>query len=353
MKTEDQLISEYRSSITIPQLVFLGIDEKNRDGLQWEVYRGAPYFALDVTPKGTIEGAGNEVIAEMKNRGLVFLEGRLHMSLRAPEGPPVRPSNPTPFLSTKLTPPSLSAAIYAQSRAYLDWNARNPFCAQCGQPTLSINGGAKRTCPPTDLSLIPSATAQGSTPNSTPSDPTHRPPCATRQGIHNISFPRTDPTVIMAVVSPDAQRALLGRKKSWPPHWYSVLAGFVEPAESVEEAVRREVWEEAGVELGRVVLHSTQPWPYPANLMIGAIAHAVPGGEQIVLKHDPELEDAKWVELDEVAEALRVSTSGLDDTPGKDYVEGGLRLPPKTAISNQLLRAVVGGFVSGNVKDLN
>jgi NAD+ diphosphatase len=154
----------------------------------------------------------------------------------------------------------------------------------------------------------------------------------------------------MAVVSHDAQRILLGRQKRWPPYWYSTLAGFCEPAESVEEAVRREVWEEAGVFLGRVVIHSTQPWPYPANLMIGAIAQALPDGEEIVLKHDPELEDAKWVDLDEVREALRVGTSGLGEDAGAEYKEGGLRLPPKTAIANQLLTAVVSGFLLESAK---
>ena len=124
----------------------------------------------------------------------------------------------------------------------------------------------------------------------------------------------------------------------------------MEPAESVEEAVRREVWEESGVTLGRVVIHSTQPWPYPANLMIGAIAQTIPGGEEIVLKHDPELEDAKWLTFDEVREALRVGTSGLGDGPSEGYKEGGLRLPPRTAIANQLLEAVVGGFLGGESK---
>ena len=195
-------------------------------------------------------------------------------------------------------------------------------------------------CPPTDFASLP--TAQAGTLLETPRQ---RESCVTRQGISNLSFPRTDPTVIMAVVSHDAKRVLLGRQKRWPPYWYSTLAGFCEPAESVEEAVRREVWEESGVRLGRVVIHSTQPWPYPANLMIGAIAQALPDGEEVVLKHDPELEDAKWVGFDEIRDALRVGTSGLNEGPGSGYKEGGLRLPPKTAIANQLLQAVVGGFL--------
>jgi NAD+ diphosphatase len=84
--------------------------------------------------------------------------------------------------------------------------------------------------------------------------------------------------------------------------------------------------------------------------MIGAIGQALPDGEKIHLEHDPELEDAKWVDMDEVREALRISTSGLDDGPSKAYKEGGLRLPPRTAIANQLLQAVVGGFLGQSPK---
>lgn len=151
--------------------------------------------------------------------------------------------------------------------------------------------------------------------------------------------------IIVAVVSADGQRVLIGRQKRWPPYWYSTLAGFLEPGESMEEAVRREVWEESGVTLGRVVMHSTQPWPYPANLMVGAIAQCVPGGEKIVLEHDPELEHAKWVSLDELREALEFGVSGLGEDPAPGYKEGNLRLPPHTAIANQLLTAVAEGFL--------
>ena len=84
--------------------------------------------------------------------------------------------------------------------------------------------------------------------------------------------------------------------------------------------------------------------------MIGAVAQCVPGGEEILLKHDPELEAARWCSFEEVREALRVGTSGLGEGPGEGYREGGLRLPPKTAIANQLLEAVVGGFLGGDAK---
>jgi NAD+ diphosphatase len=219
----------------------------------------------------------------------------------------------------------------------LDWNARNPYCAQCGQPTLSVNAGTKRVCPPTDL-------AGGQKHD--------RRPCDARHGVSNLSFPRTDPTIIVAVVNQDGSKILLGRQRRWPPYWFSTLAGFVEPGESIEEAVRREVWEESGVAVGRVVLHSSQPWPFPANLMIGAVAQALPGdGEKIDLGNDPELEKALWFPVEEVREALLKGTSGLGEPPPEGYKEGALRLPPQTAIANRLMTAVVlEGFLGSQPK---
>ncbi|KAI9807081.1 MAG: hypothetical protein M1825_005798 [Sarcosagium campestre] len=321
-KPDEKLIIDYNSSTTAPQLVFLGLDEKTTEPspLEWTKYKGAPFFALDVTPKGTTAPAASDLITTVKQRGLQFIEGRLNNSL-----------------------PAAEAAIFSHGKTLIDWNARNPFCAQCGQPTLSVNGGSKRTCPPKDFNL---AGAQA-TVDATPTSPHDRPPCTTRSTLSNLAFPRTDPTIIVAVVSSAGTHILLGRQARWPPNWYSTLAGFVEPAESVEDAIRREVWEEAGVELGRVVLHSTQPWPFPANLMIGAVAQTVPHGEEIRLDHDAELHDARWVPIDEVAHALDVGTSGIGEQAGKGYVEGMLRLPPRTAISNRLLTAVVEGFLGG------
>ena len=220
--------------------------------------------------------------------------------------------------------------MYGQARALVDWNARTPFCAQCGQPTLSVHAGTKRVCPPTDR-------AGG--------EVRERRACATRGTVSNHSFPRTDPTVIMAIVSADGTKILLGRQRRWPKDWFSTLAGFQEPGESIEEAVRREVWEESGVRVGRVILHSSQPWPFPASLMSGAIGQALPGdGETIYLGHDAELESARWFPLEEVKEALQKGTSSLGEAAPAGYVEGALRLPPQTAIANRLMTAVVDGW---------
>ncbi|KAI9370753.1 NUDIX hydrolase domain-like protein [Aspergillus egyptiacus] len=309
-KSEEEVIKEHDSRRTEPHLIFLGIDEtRKQDALAWKVYSGTPYFALDVSEKGSDEQQAKvkEVVSGFEAQGLSFLKARVAMSFSADE-----------------------AAMYAQARALIDWNTRNSFCGTCGHRTISVNSGTKRACPPTDAALV----AEGK--------PAEKPPCSTRTTISNLSFPRTDPTIIVAVISSDGKRILLGRSKRFPPNWYSTLAGFIEPAESVEDAVRREVWEEAGVTLSRVVIHSSQPWPYPANLMIGAIAQVSdPAHETISLVHDPELEDARWFEIEEVQEALRVGISNLGEGPGPEYKEGGLRLPPPTAIANQLIQAAV------------
>lgn len=225
--------------------------------------------------------------------------------------------------------------MFSQARSMMDWNTRNPFCAGCGNPNLSVNAGYKRVCPTTDL--------KGG------SEPVPRGECPTRHGVSNVCFPRTDPTMIAAVVSADGQKVLLGRQTRFPAHLYSTLAGFLEPGESLEEAVRREVWEEAGVTVGRVMIHSTQPWPYPSNLMIGAIAQAVPGGEDITL-NDKELQAARWVPVEELRAALETGAGRLDAPPPPGYVEGTLRLPPPTAIANRLLTAVTEGYLHPNPK---
>ena len=329
-QTEDKLIESYDSSKTTAQLVFLGLDERvsgTTDFLTYTSYKGKPYFALDITSKSPIAQACEDLTSKMKDKGLTFLEGRMHLSLSAEE-----------------------AAMTATARSMIDWNARNPFCAGCGQPTLSINAGFKRTCPPTDWKDVENKGTLGST---TASKPNERSSCATRKGISNLSFPRTDPTVIMACLSHDGKKILLGRQKSWPEYWYSCLAGFVEAGESVEEAVRREVDEEAGVQLGRVVIHSTQPWPYPNSLMIGCIAQARSDGEEIKL-NDQELEKARWFPIEEVQEAMRVGVGRIDqsDTPHPEYKPGNLRLPPPTAIANRLVDAVLTGF-AGNLSSPN
>lgn len=309
-RTDQEKQDTFDSTRPSPLLLFLGLLPNTAKGVDLEttkhgVVNGQPYFALDVTPKGQYAAEAETFLKQATEKGYSVQENVRTMTLH-PE----------------------AAATLAQARSLIDWNARNLHCAGCGNLNLSVEAGYKRVCPTHDL-------AGGSS-------PVQRPDCPTRHGISNVCFPRTDPTMIAAVVSADAKRVLLGRSARWPPKWHSTLAGFLEPGESIEDSVRREVWEEAGVRVGRVTIHSSQPWPYPSSLMIGAIAQALPDGEDITLL-DKELESAKWFTFDEVRDALLNGTSALGDPTPEGYT-GELCVPPKQAIAHQLLQAVVDGY---------
>lgn len=166
--------------------------------------------------------------------------------------------------------PDGEAAIYAEAKSLLAWHATHRFCAQCGAPTALSRGGWRRDCPA----------------------------CGARH------FPRTDPVVIMLVLRRrpgEAERVLLGRQHGWPDGLHSLLAGYVEPGETIHEAVRRETREESGVEVGAVRIVASQPWPFPSTLMIGCVAEALTDA----LTPDPtELETCMWVGKTEMQAAL-------------------------------------------------
>jgi NAD+ diphosphatase len=165
-------------------------------------------------------------------------------------------------------------ALLAYASGILSWHRRHRFCGVCGSETRSTAGGHIRVC--------------------------------TREGCGEQHFPRTDPAVIMLVT--DGDRVLLGRQAAWPARVYSTLAGFVEPGESLEEAVKREVREETSVELEDVHYHSSQPWPFPSSLMLGFTARAKT--REIRLQPD-ELEDARWFTREQVSarEGLELPSS--------------------------------------------
>lgn len=175
----------------------------------------------------------------------------------------------------------------AQGAALLAWHASHRFCGRCGAPSEMRAGGYKRVC-----------TA-----------------CATEH------FPRTDPVAIMLTVSGD--KCLMGRGRHFAPGVYSALAGFIEPGETIEAAVRRETFEEAGIRLGRVVYHSSQPWPFPYSLMIGCYGEAL---NEDISRDTDELEDCRWFPRAEVLQML------AGTHPGE------LRVPPGHAIAHQLIR---------------
>jgi NAD+ diphosphatase len=175
-------------------------------------------------------------------------------------------------------------ALLAQAVALLHWHREHPRCARCGAATAIAEGGHVRACP-----------ACGA-----------------------VHHPRTDPVVIMLVV--DGDRALLGRQARWPPGRYSALAGFVEPGESLEDAVAREVAEEAGVTVAHMSYRSSQPWPFPASLMLGFVARHAAGQPSA---RDGELEDVRWFPRAEL-EAMRAGRSERF-------------LPPPDAIARRLV----------------
>lgn len=301
---EKTQIAQFDPSTHHPTLVFLGLDldreEQRRaggtavdsSGVQLGNYFGVPYFALDVTSD---HYAG--VRDRLSSAGLDHPRTRIDLNLDPGE-----------------------SAIYSHARSLLDWNLRNRFCSSCGGRTLSTHGGAKVICPPSDNGV---PRARG---------------CPTRIGLHNQAFARTDPTVVVAPISADAKRVLLGRGRHWPTNYFSCLSGFVEPGESIETAARREVYEETGVRIDRVQIHSSQPWPYPSTMLIGAMGQCVDGGEDITYP-ETELAEAKWFELSQVEHALNHGANPMWEAPIKGYV--GPRVPPSQLMAHQVLRAVV------------
>ena len=154
-------------------------------------------------------------------------------------------------------------SLLAYARGLMYWHQRHRFCGVCGSPTTVVKGGHQRNCA-NDSCRAP-------------------------------TFPRTDSAVIMLVH--DGDRALLGRQKIWKPGMYSTLAGFLEPGETLEEAVAREVWEEANIDVEDVRYHSSQPWPFPASIMLGFYARA---RSTEIRRNDEEVEDAQWFTLDQL-----------------------------------------------------
>lgn len=178
-------------------------------------------------------------------------------------------------------------ALYGCARSLVDWHKRHRFCANCGAPTDPSKGGWSRLC----------------------------------SGCGAEHFPRVDPVTIM--LAEHEGRILVGRQSRFPPGRYSALAGFVEPGETIEEAVARELWEEAGIRTHSVRYVMSQPWPFPSSLMIACIGRT---DDPALTLDTTEIEDAKWVDADGVRAALR----GDPDAP---FVA-----PPPMAVAHWLLR---------------
>jgi len=258
------------------------------------VWRGSNLFAerRGLTPALI---AGPEAADVIDSAESVVLLGRLrqrsYFSLGLPPGDDIPPAWATShgvFRDLRHVAPVIGhedGALLAYARAMAYWHRRHSHCGDCGAPTVSAEAGHVRVC--------------------------SNPACAQQH------FPRTDPAVITIVTSHG--RCLFGRKRSWPDGMYSIIAGFVEPGESLEAAVAREVFEETGVRVRSIVYRSSQPWPFPSSLMLGFTASAT--SEEISLG-DRELEDARWMSRFEVVRSLR---------------DGPFRLPSRSSISFHLI----------------
>ncbi len=246
-----------------------------------------------------IDGDGKLVWTSLADRAddgtLVFLGlddgGRPYFTQVRPGDSPAAGRSMALFSMLERMLPS-EAATFGTARHLIDWHARHRFCAICGTATAPFRGGWGRQCPS----------------------------CNTEH------YPRVDPVVIMLAQHGD--RVLVGRGHPWPPGRYSALAGFVEPGETIEEAVARELFEEAGVRVTDVRYVASQPWPFPGSLMIACIGTAADDALTIDTK---ELEAAMWVSREEVRAAL----AGDAEAP--------FIAPPRYAIAHSLFEAWVGG----------
>jgi len=179
---------------------------------------------------------------------------------------------------------------YAQGTSLVTWALANRFCGACGAAMSPEAGGYRRRC----------------------------------TACPHLAFPRTDPVAIMLTIDEAGDRCLLGRSPHFPPGMYSCLAGFIEPGETMEDAVRRETLEESGITVGRVRYHASQPWPMPHSLMIGVYAEA---RSLTIVPDTAELEDCRWFDRSET-EAMLANVLGEDKASA----------PPPGAIAHRLMR---------------
>ncbi|HZS85848.1 MAG TPA: NAD(+) diphosphatase [Stellaceae bacterium] len=224
------------------------------------VVAAAPAPRAAFLARDEIDGAAGPMVL----LGLAAGAALIAIDLSAHDEPlaAIRPAAPVEFTDLRRVGTLLDrheGSVLAYARAMMWWHARHRFCGVCGAATESIDAGHVRRC--------------------------------TNAACGAQHFPRTDPAVIMLVT--DGERALLGRQRAWPKGQHSTLAGFVEPGESLEAAVAREVFEETGIRVGEVRYHSSQPWPFPSSIMLGFTAQALSTDITV----DPnELEDARWFE---------------------------------------------------------
>lgn len=270
-------------------LVFLGL-LLNQNGSNFSYksrYRGTPTFALDVS-------------ASKLPNGQVFEPAEHYRKLES-----FRDLN-------KLT--LEDSSIVSQARMYLQWLDTHRFCSICGSKTNPVYAGTQLKCENAD--------------------------CASNKGVSNVCFPRTDPVIISAITNRDNTKVLLcksGAPRNKTRRLYSCVSGFVDPSETLEVAVAREIWEETGLHTNKVEILVSQPWPFPNNLMIGCIAVA-DDTQTPDLTHDCELDEVRWVPCSVLEKILELEDS---DSGFIEDEESGLNLPNNRSVAHMLMHFVV------------
>lgn len=267
-------------------VVFLGIDEKNAlsdesKTFSFKSYSGTPYYA-------------------------VYLNDEIRTSMAFTTAEPL--SNILDYL--KLS--NLNATLISHGKMYLDWIHKYNFCPGCGTKMIPVDAGTRLFCTSAEDKNCPIKLTT----------------------VNNVCFPRTDSVVITCVTNVAGDKILLGLNNRYKRHgkMYTCVAGFMEPAETIEAATLREIWEETGCTATKLEIVGSQPWPFPVNLMIGCIAKVEFNGkdEIINLNHDKELADARWFDIEEVDKLIKGEPRDDD-----------IILPMKESIAFDLIQKVV------------
>ncbi|CUM62616.1 uncharacterized protein PRCAT00000170001 [Priceomyces carsonii] len=265
-------------------------------------YQGIPYYAVDVTRSPELaELILHHIMAysNIKREGLFFSHSRKH------------------YLGFTTN----EAALYSHGKMFLDWLERNKFCPGCGWKVIPIHAGGKLRC------------------TNDRKDTQNIYECPVKNTrVSNVSFPRTDAVVITAITNASRDKILLSLSKRYAvTKMYACTAGFMEPSETVENATKREIWEETGVKCDKIKIVMSQPWPFPGNLMIGCVAEVDFNGsnEIIHLGHDRELADARWFDVSFVRTLMDKPRNDSESNPE------GILLPSSESVAFLLIKLVV------------
>lgn len=268
-----------------PVIHFLGLGTA-KSRFQYNQYEGTPYFAVEIDHFQTLKDQiySHPNLEPLPTRELV----NLHLDYE-------------------------ESTIFAQAKMFLQWITTTPHCRGCGSRTVPIHAGSELKC-------------------------TGNSPCAVRSApVSNASFPRLDPVLITCVINESKDQVLFTRHSKFPKGMYTHIAGFIEPGETVESAVKREVWEESGLTVNNVQIVRTQPWPYPTNIMLGCVA-IVDGGD-IHLGHDLELEEAFWCNIKDLKQIIQHGKEDQDMVLRVPHLPYGI--PNDKTLATKLYQYVV------------